>query len=178
MQIHLQLVDPELADAVLESFYRHMWYLDESTVIFSLADRDVTDDVKSRMVAGMIAAGRPQQFTPGKPQMKPELLRGRDPEAPQLHEFVGPRSWLLFENANLATEWMALPLDQWAVNPDFLKFKAVVANINVINDAAERAVKDVSDFANFCLNEGRRDEVIRVVNSHRELIDFKTLTKE
>ena len=73
---------------------------------------------------------------------------------------------------------MALPPDQWAWNANFLKFKAVVANINVVNDASERAVKDVSDFANYCLIEGRKAEVVRIVNSHRELIDFKHLTKE
>ena len=47
-----------------------------------------------------------------------------------------------------------------------------------MNDAAERAVKDVSDFANHSQDPERRDEAVQVVNSHRELIDFHNLTKE
>ena len=52
----------ELSDAVLTSFYRHMWYLTEELVVHALVDPGVFDDVKSRMVAAMLAAGRPQHF--------------------------------------------------------------------------------------------------------------------
>ena len=39
-----------------------MWYLTEELVVFALADPGTSDDVKARMVAGMLAAGRPQNF--------------------------------------------------------------------------------------------------------------------
>ena len=39
-----------------------MWYLTEELVVYTLADTGTSDDVKARMVAGMLAAGRPQNF--------------------------------------------------------------------------------------------------------------------
>ena len=60
----------------------------------------------------------------------------------------------------------------------FQQFKAYILNMNVVNDAAERAVKDVSNFADYCQDPDRRDGVVKVVNSHRELVDIRNLTKE
>ena len=96
----------------------------------------------------------------------------RQPDAPQLFEFVGSRSWLLFSLLNLNTAQMQLPPTEWAQDADFIQFKSAVDNMNVVNDAAERAVKDVSDFADYCQDPNRRDDVVRVVNSHRELFNF------
>ena len=67
--------DAQLSVAVLTSFYRHMCYLTEELVVLALADPGVSNDVKSQMVASMMAAGRPQHFPPGKPTLKPEVLQ-------------------------------------------------------------------------------------------------------
>ena len=60
---------------------------------------------------------------------------------------------------------------------DNQRFCEFVKNMNVVNDAAGRAVKDVTDFTDYCQDPDRRDDVVKVVNSHRELIDFRHLTK-
>ena len=73
---------------------------------------------------------------------------------------------------------MQLPPAQWSDDLDFIKFCEVVSNLNVVNDAAERAVKDVSDFAEYSNDLARRDDAVRVENSYRELIDFANLTKD
>ena len=147
-RFEFQAEDPQLSDAVLVSFYRHMWFLTEEMVVLALCDPGVSDDVKSRMVTSMLAAGRPQQFLPGKPRFKPELLQGRPPDAPQLFEFVGERSWLIFFLMDLDVAWMQLPPERWDEEADYRKFKVYVVNLAVVNDAAERAVKVVDDFAN------------------------------
>ena len=117
----------------------------------------------------MLAAGRPQHIDPGKPVMKPQLLRGWQPDAPQLFEFVGSRSWLLFNLMNLNVGWMHLPPAQWPGDGDYNRFQNTVTNLNVVNDAEERDVKDVTDFADYSRDPARRDDVFRVVNSHREV---------
>ena len=65
---------------------------------------------------------------------------------------------------------MQLSPVQWSVKADFVKFKTIVDYMNIVNDRAERAVKDVSDFANYC------HDVVWVVNSQSEIFDFD-LTK-
>ena len=69
-------------------------------------------------------------------------------------------------------------MDQWEADASYQRFKQCVCNLNVVNDAAERAVKDVCDFAGYSQDPARRDDVIKVVNSHRELVDFRHMTKD
>ena len=42
--------------------------------------------------------------------------------------------------------WLALPPDTWKTEEDCMK--AIVANLAVVNDAAERGVKDIRNFGN------------------------------
>ena len=155
-----------------------MWYLTEQLVVLALADPGVSKDLKSQMVTSMMAAGRPQHFHPGKPTLKPEVLQGRQPDVPQLFEFVGERSWLLFHLLNLGIQWMHQPPAHCIDNAEYRRFQHYIENLAVVNDAAERAVKDVTDFAEYSQDPDRHENVIKVVNSHRELFDFAHLTKD
>ena len=170
--------DRELAEAVLKSVYRHMWYMSEELVVLALADKGCDVDIKSRMAARLQVTPRPAAFAPGKPAMKVDLLENAPTDAPQLYHFIGEHSWLFFHLFHLQTEWLGLPVDQWDTQRSYQEFCLITSNINVVNDAAERAVKDVTDFANYSQDADRRDDVVKVVNSHRELIDFRHLTKD
>ena len=108
-----------------------MWYLTEELVVFALADKEVSNDTKSRMVALMLAAGRPQEFSPGKPTMKSELLEERQEDAPQLYEFVGERSWLIFHLLNISVNWMKFPPAEWHKDTDFKNFVRYVRSIRL-----------------------------------------------
>ena len=44
--------------------------------------------------------------------------------------------------------------------------------------ATKQTAKDVSDFAHYYQKPSCCDNLVRVVNSHRELIDIHNLTKE
>lgn len=51
-------------------------------------------------------------------------------------------------------------------------------SVSCVNDCAERAVKDVVDYVQYTEDPNRNNDVVLVVNSHRELVDFHHLTKE
>ena len=63
---------------------------------------------------------------------------------------------------------MHLPPAQLPGDGDYIRFQNTVTNLNVVNDATERAVKDVTDFSDYSPYHARRDDVVRVMNSHRE----------
>ena len=46
-----------------------------------------------------------------------------------------------------------------------------------MSDVAERNVQNVCQYAEYSQDSERRDSVVSVVNSHRELHDFSHLTK-
>ena len=114
------------------------WYLTEEFVVFALADRDVSDEIKSRMVTDMLAAGRPEQFRAGKSNFNIELLEGKHPDDIQLYQFAGERSWLVFDLLNLDdAAWMQLAPDQWGYQESYIRFKDCISSLEVVNDSAE-----------------------------------------
>ena len=48
----------------------------------------------------------------------------------------------------------------------------------MVNDCAERSIKDVTEFVNYSKDADSRDRVMMVVNHHRQLLDFQHLTKQ
>ena len=80
--------------------------------------------------------------------MKVHLIEGRALNVPQRYDFIGPRSWLFIDKHEIDTAWLSIPVDQWLADAGFKQFKQHASNTNVVNDSAERAVKDVTDFAN------------------------------
>ncbi len=56
---------------------------------------------------------------------------------------------------------------QWDTNPNYASMKAVVHNMAVTNDAAERGIKDIQEFANCSKHGGIRSQLIMVANDHR-----------
>ena len=55
---------------------------------------------------------------------------------------------------------------------DFLRFQNMIQSLKLINDCAERAVKDMMEYLNFCQDAERREKVQIVVNHHRQIMDF------
>ena len=73
---------------------------------------------------------------------------------------------------------MHQPAAHWIDNAEHRRFQHYVENLAVVNDAAERSVKDVTDFAEYSQDPNRRENVIKIVNSHRELFGFAHLTND
>ena len=48
--------------------------------------------------------------------------------------------------------------------------KEMVQHIAVVNDAAERGIKDIQEYANASDNETYRNQIIVVANDHRHKI--------
>ena len=155
-------IDATIADAVVRSLQRHLWYLTEELVVFGFFDSELDNEVQASMANALIRTPRPNQFEPGKPGFPNNLT-----DHPAMEQFVGPKSWLLFELLGNTGNWLQLPVDQWVFDNQYLDMKNTVNRIEVVNDAAERTVKDVQDYANAARDGGRREKIILVSNSHR-----------
>ena len=65
------------------------------------------------------------------------------------------------------TQWLAEPVATWMDNDNYVHLKEFCRDIQVVNDAAERAVKDVAEYAQMTRDPKHRDNVILVANDHR-----------
>jgi hypothetical protein len=61
------------------------------------------------------------------------------------------------------------PPENWAEIEDFKRFNNLLNGIVCVNDVAERNVQNVLEYAEYSQDPERRDRVVKVVNSHREL---------
>ena len=106
-----------------------------------------------------------------KPLFRTEKLCGKHHDEPKLSDFIGPRSWLVFDLLNVNVHWMEHAPEEWPLYPEYIRFYNLVRGIICVNDV------NVCQYAEYSQDSERPDCVVSVVNSHRELHDFSHLTK-
>jgi len=154
-----------LAQAALESVERHLWYLTEECIVFSLFDEKLEEGERREIADQLLDTVAPAVFTTGKPQFP--VMDAHVP--PRLSTFVGPRSWVLFYLTGARSQWLQRPVQEWPLCDDYMSLWNMVRQLEVVNDGAERAIKDVTDYANVTKDENMRDDYIVVANCHRDI---------
>ncbi len=159
-----------LAEAVKISILRHLWYLTEQFVVFSLFDTDTDNNLKARIATKLNGIQRPANFTMGKPKFPEATIAAAEHGEVSLDDLVGPKSWVLFHLLGEDGAWLALPPDQWAGHPGYARMETIVHQFAVCNDSAERGIKDIQEFANLSKHGGIRAQLVMVANDHRARI--------
>ena len=156
---------------------RQMFYLVEESMPLALCDDCVSYEMKKSIVAKLLCSDRPQNFVPMKPLFKQDILLGKHHGEPKLSDFIGNRSWLVFDLLHIDVCWKEYPPEQWEHNPEYVRFRKLVRAVVCVNDVAERNVQNVSKYVEYSQDEERRDRVVSVVNHHREIHNFSNLTE-
>ena len=154
-----------------------MFYLSEELVLFALCDRGTEESEKIMLIQALMKHQRFQQFNPQKPDFKVDLLLDKNHDEPKLADFVGPRSWLIFLLFDVGVLWMQYPPSAWHQHPEYQRFNRLLNGLICVNDCAERNVQNVCKYAEYSKDPERRDRVVKIVNFHREAVDFSHLTK-
>jgi hypothetical protein len=63
--------------------------------------------------------------------------------------------------------WLEAPVESWPMDPDYVRMKERVDKISVVNDPAERVVKDIQEYVLLTNDPVYRDEIITVSRSER-----------
>lgn len=158
--MYIQEIDATIARAVKASITRHLWYLTEPLVVFALFDPESELKVKEEMAAALLQTPRPAKFRMGKPPF-PRLN-----DNTKLQKLIG-HSWLVFDLLDSEGDWLHLPPDQWDQSQEFKLMANIVRNIAVVNDAAERGIKDIQEYANAAQDGSCRERIVLVTSSHR-----------
>ena len=163
MEAH-ELAEPVIAGATKTSVLRHLWYLTQELVIFGLFDPEVSEEDKIQMAQTLADNPRSESHSPGRPAFP---LQSQLCEAQSLASFVGPRSWLLFSLLGASGRWLQLHPSEWSGDEEYTRMATVVRQLAVVNDAAERGVKDCTEYANVTRDGNLRGRIIAVASSHR-----------
>ena len=164
-------MSPIITFSVLQSCYRHLWYLVPQTVVFALADTGLSDSQKHGMAMKLHSCER-TTVMPGKPQFPLVVFSGEDFGLPDMASFVTSDSWLLFDILGLTgtQDWLTIPPNLWPNFVEFRKLREFVMNVSVCNDLAERGVALITRYINMAESEEQRQALLQVVELHRSLV--------
>ena len=131
-------------------------------MVFGLLDSELPADERRKMADKLLQTRRPPTFQIGKPVFPVDLMCA----SPQLDSFIGERSWLIFDKLAGIANWLRLNVDQRDSDPEYLRLREVL-DLKVVNDLAERCVKDVQDYAKLARDSKHHEDILMVVSDHR-----------
>ena len=161
----------DVIEGVKKSVLLHLWYLTEQLVVLGLFDDDLPDDERKAVATKLMSTSRPSHFNVGKPAFPTDRMSGH----PSLDVFIGKNSWLLFHNLNATGKWLERDVDKWKDDVEYIEIKKLLRDMKVVNDLAERCVKDTEDYADAAKDPIHRDNILLVVSDHRRI--FSDLRK-
>ena len=161
----------QMVTAVQDNFCSHLWYLTEQLVVFSLFDKYLPNEERKAIASQLSRQRRPAQFHPGKPKFCSYLMR----DDVCLESFVGEKSWLLFDKLDASGNWLNDEPETWENDSEYCRISLFLRDLKVVNDLAERCVKDVQEYKNFSHDSSHRDEILMVASDHRKI--FRDLRK-
>ena len=165
------LLKPSIALSLMQSCYRHTWYLVPQTVVFALADPGLESTQREEMAKKLYSQER-TKIVGGRPVPPYIDLNSSEPRVPDMSAFISSDSWLVFDLLGLSApqDWMTVPVILWENFTDYRKFRVFAENISVCNDIAERGVALITAYINKAQSEEQRQALLQVVEFHRELV--------
>ena len=138
-------VKPSISYSIIQSCYRHLWYLVPQTVVFALADPGLPDNQKENIAKKLDSLER-STVPLGKPQFPVIDFSGEDIKLPELSELVSSDSWLVFDKLGLtgSQDWLSIPPKLWNNFTEFRKFREFVENISVCIGRSEKTLFAIS----------------------------------
>ena len=161
--------DKEASDIWFKSCRNHLWYVTQELVILAIFDNDLCDDLRERMVQKLLSFPCPTTFNPQKPVF-PVVSFDSINVPDQLVDFIGPRSWLFFTLLNKTNEkldWMKVPAQFWKNLIGYTEIEKVVHSMEVVNDSAERGIKLLSDYKDFCTDVSEQQALLQLMEKYR-----------
>ena len=128
--------------------------------MFGLFDDELGTNERKAMANKILTIERPHLFNPSKPKSP----NNRMTPSPTLDVFIGPRSWLVFDKLRATGDWLNNAVENWKNDEEYKRMQFVLHNLKVVNDLAERCVKD-----NASKDREHRDNILIVATDHRGL---------
>ena len=168
----------KIAEAVLDKFYGHTWYLNQCYAPFSLFSKKVSDTEKAEIALKLAKVKAPKQYSRGYPMPVPlKELSLKDGLALKLSDFVDTESLFMFDELGFSKEWLDKPVDSWKNYKSFQEMETWVKTLKVTNDSAERGIKLVSDYCNILTKDSEDlQNLLQVVTQHRQ--EYPDVNKE
>ncbi|CAI6372613.1 unnamed protein product [Macrosiphum euphorbiae] len=143
----------------------HLWYLSPEAAAFSFFDEDVSVETKKKMITALNTDSKDEfrkQYILKPNQVDSILNKG-------LEDFICSESMTLFNRFKINTEFLKIDPSSWQNNENYKKAAAIIKNIPVVNDVAERGVKLIEEYNDkITKDESQKQYLLQVVYHYRK----------
>ena len=165
--------DSTLVENAYMVFSRHTWYLAEELIQLALFSSMVAVETKEEMRKSILFFEKSSVTKRvglnfggyGKPYLPPTIEYGTS-----LVDLIGPDSFRFFSIFGMPYKFLYAPAHDWINREDYQNMKLIVDKLQVVNEAAERGLKECHDFLGVTRDEKRFQDVFQVVEFDRQRI--------
>ncbi|KAL4127287.1 hypothetical protein QTP88_011464 [Uroleucon formosanum] len=163
--------DKKIAETALKKFIKHLWYLSDECVAFSIFDNRVTIEQKRKMTIKFLMNELEEYEQVGEVKKKhslkiediPNFIRQDLPV-----DLITYKSIQLLNRFNIQTNFLLLDPICWEENEEYKKGKEIIGSLKVVNDTAERHVKLMEEFnSKITKNEEQKQFLLQTVQEYR-----------
>ena len=128
---------------------------------FCLWDDDLPAPERQAVARRMMACPPPVKYVPEKPKLLHSLPLF--PNKLRFQDLVGPCTHLIFHLFRLGSGWLSRPPRTWKMDPEYQKFGQFLHDLKVVNDIAERGVKDMGEYKDMVIDGLYMEDILQVV---------------
>lgn len=159
--VEYKQINERVANAALNTFGRHLWYINEITVGLAFFDDDVSVETKVLMVNALMHDGRDETC-------KRISITDAEIVSKQLPDFVSTRTKKLFTALGIPEDFIHHHPSEWNTIDSYKQGRNTVLKLKVVNDAAERGISLIQSFNSVLTNqEEQKQYLLQVVEKHR-----------
>jgi len=155
-----------VSEAAIKKFRGHLWYLEPKFIPLALFSEKLSTEDEQMIVSRMKTCGENWD------ERGIKLMDSGGLENKALHDLVTSASTTALRSLRVDVDFL---FDNdpsvWNDSPIFLKAKAIVDSLQVVNDSAERSVALMSTFnESITKTESEMQKLIQVVEDHRKRV--------
>lgn len=159
-------VDKNASGAALKKFVNHLWYLSEELIPLALFDEDLPEADRRELAESL-----EQRVGDDDPTKKLSIPSGADLVKLRLPELGTTGSMQFFSILSLSADFLSAPVNEWSNIESYRRAKAIVDNLKVVNDHAERGVKLMNDYNRIITKkEEHYQDLLIAVGEHRKIL--------
>lgn len=157
-----------IANLALKTFSRHLWYISDIALGFSFFDPRHTEGTLMKMTAALKHPGDQRNLFRNVSLDCEENL--------DVTKMVSEYTLKFFDIIGVGSSFLDMHPSYWPKNENYKRIKAIVENISVVNDPAERAIGLIKTVNNtLTKDQVQQNELVQVVEQRNKT--YKNNTK-
>lgn len=170
--IEYKNIDKEISEVSRNKLINHLWYLNPANVSLSFFDDEISVVTKRAMVEAL------KKIKPNEEGIKRLIINDiNDIKNKKIEDFISNESKTFFDKLSLPTEFLTTDPATWSENFSYKQCLEIVKKLKVVNDAAERGIKLISEYNPILTkNEEQKQFLLQVVKDYKSR--FPNVKKE